>query len=55
MLTIGSLCTGFGALDDAAQAVFGAARLAFVADISPGAVALLAHRHPDVPNLGGAL
>jgi DNA (cytosine-5)-methyltransferase 1 len=52
LLTIGSLCTGAGALDMAAQDVFGPARLAWVADTKPAAATLLAHRHPDVPNVG---
>ena len=50
-LRIGSLCTGYGGLDAAVQAVLGG-ELAWVADPDPGASAILAHRHPDVPNLG---
>ena len=50
-LRIGSLFSGYGGLDMAAQQVFGG-ELVFVSDISPGACKLLAHRHPDVPNLG---
>lgn len=48
---VGSLCTGYGGLDHAALAVFGG-ELAWVSDPDPGAAALLAHRYPDVPNLG---
>jgi len=48
---IGSLFTGYGGLDMAARAIFGG-RTAWVSDIKPAAVALLAQRYPDVPNLG---
>jgi DNA (cytosine-5)-methyltransferase 1 len=48
---IGSLCTGYGGLDDAVQQTFGG-HLAWVADNDPGATAILAHHYPDVPNLG---
>jgi DNA (cytosine-5)-methyltransferase 1 len=50
-LRIGSTCTGYGGLDAAVQAVIGG-ELAWVADPDPGAAAILAHHHPDVPNLG---
>ncbi len=50
MLT-GSLCTGYGGLDAALHEVLGG-ELAWVADIDPGASAILAHRFPSVPNLG---
>lgn len=50
-LTIASLCSGYGGLDMAAQSVLGGT-LAFVADPDPGATRILAHHHPDVPNLG---
>jgi DNA (cytosine-5)-methyltransferase 1 len=50
-LRIGSLCTGYAGLDMAVQQVFGG-ELAWVADPDPGAAAILAHHHPDVPNLG---
>ncbi|WP_432128251.1 DNA cytosine methyltransferase [Streptomyces sp. bgisy082] len=50
-LRIGSLCTGYGGLDMAVQAVFGGT-LAWVSDVDPGASRLLAHHHPQVPNLG---
>jgi DNA (cytosine-5)-methyltransferase 1 len=48
---IGSLCTGYGGLDLAVQAVIGG-ELAFVADPDEGAAKILAHHHPHVPNLG---
>lgn len=48
---IGSLCTGYGGLDMAVQTVFDGT-LAWVADNDPGASRILAHHHPDVPNLG---
>ncbi|AOW88575.1 DNA methyltransferase [Streptomyces olivaceus] len=50
-LRIGSLCSGYGGLDMAVQAVFGGS-LAWVADNDPGACRILAHHHPQVPNLG---
>ncbi|MCY0924808.1 DNA cytosine methyltransferase [Streptomyces sp. H27-H1] len=50
-LRIGSLCTGYGGLDMAVQAVMGGS-LTWVADNDPGAARILAHRFPDVPNLG---
>lgn len=50
-LRIGSLCTGYGGLDMAVLEAFGG-ELAWVADSDPGAVAILAHHHPEVPNLG---
>lgn len=50
-LRIGSLCSGYGGLDLAVQAVLGG-ELAWVADNDPGAAAILAHRLPGVPNLG---
>lgn len=48
---IGSLCTGYGGLDVATQAVFGG-QLTWVADNDPGATAILTHHHPNTPNLG---
>ncbi|MEE2041849.1 DNA cytosine methyltransferase [Nocardiopsis tropica] len=50
-LTIGSLCSGYGGLDQAVQSVLGG-DLAWVADPDPGATKILKHHHPDVPNLG---
>lgn len=48
---IGSVCTGYGGLDEAVQQVYGG-ELVWVADNDPGAAAILAHHHPDIPNLG---
>ena len=50
-MRIGSLFTGYGGLDHAAEAAFGATT-AWVSDIDKGACKLLAHRYPDVPNIG---
>lgn len=50
-LTIGSLFSGYGGLDMAAEHVFGA-RTAWVSDIDKGARKVLAHRYPHAPNLG---
>ena len=50
-MRIGSLFSGYGGLDMAVQEVFGGS-LAWVADPAPGPSKVLAHRHPDVPNLG---
>lgn len=48
---IGSLCSGYEGLSIAVQSVYGG-QLAWVSDIAPGAVTLLAHRYRGVPNLG---
>ena len=50
-LKIGSLCTGYGGLDMAVEAVLDA-RTSWVSDIDKGACKVLAHRFPGVPNLG---
>lgn len=50
-LRIGSLCSGYGGLDMAAEAVTGAAT-AWHADPMPAAATVLAHRYPGVPNHG---
>lgn len=50
-LRIGSLFSGYGGLDMAVKQVFGAST-AWVSDIDRGACKILAHRYPDVPNLG---
>lgn len=50
-LRIGSLFSGYEGLGLGVQAAIGG-ELAFVSDIDPGANAVLAHRFPDVPNLG---
>ena len=46
-----SLFSGYGGLDMAVQEAFGGDLVA-VADIDSGPCKILAHRHPDVPNLG---
>lgn len=51
MMRIGSVCSGYGGLDMAVHAVFGG-DLAWVADMDPGAAAILAHRFPGIPNYG---
>lgn len=51
MIAIGSLCTGYGGLDMAAEQLTGG-RTVWVADLMPAAATLLAHRYPDAPNLG---
>jgi len=48
---LGSLCTGYGGLDQAVQAVFGTTT-AWCSDIDPGAARIINHRMPGVPNLG---
>lgn len=48
---IGSLCTGYGGLDEAVRQVYGG-EVAWVSDIDPGASQIIAHRMPGVPNLG---
>jgi DNA (cytosine-5)-methyltransferase 1 len=50
-LTVGSLCTGTGAMELGLAQVLDVEPLWF-ADPDPGAAALLAHRYPSVPNLG---
>jgi DNA (cytosine-5)-methyltransferase 1 len=52
MLSVGSLCTGYGGLEMGLQAVYGDVNLRFVSDIDEDASTLLAHHHPNVPNLG---
>src|SRR5690242_3998755 len=48
---IGSMCTGYGGLDLAAQAVYGG-ELRWCADNDAHATALLHRRFPRVPNVG---
>src|SRR5690606_25309835 len=50
-LRIGSLCTGYGGLDIAAQSVFGGS-LAWWSDIEPGPIKVMQHHHPGAPNIG---
>lgn len=51
-MLVGSLCTGYGGLEMALRLAGVDAQLRFVADPDPGATQLLAHHHPEVPNLG---
>lgn len=51
MNTIGSLCTGYGGLDEAAKAFFDA-KTVWVADNDPQVCKWLSEALPDVPNLG---
>ncbi len=44
MLSIGSLCTGYGGLDMAVQSVLGG-RIAWVSDIFPASCTVLAAHH----------
>jgi DNA (cytosine-5)-methyltransferase 1 len=48
---IGSVCTGYGGLDEAVLSVLGGT-LAWVSDPDDGPARILAHHHPDTPNLG---
>lgn len=48
---IGSLCSGYGGLDMAVSALLGG-ELAWWSDIDDGAVRIMSHHHPGVPNLG---
>lgn len=50
-LTYGSLFSGYGGLDMGIQSVLGGHTL-WHSDIDPGACKILAHRYPDVTNLG---
>ena len=51
VMTIGSLCSGYGGLDMAAVAHYGG-EVRWVSDNYPGCVTLLASHHPTIPNLG---
>lgn len=48
---VGSMFSGFGGLDQAVTDVFGG-RVVWHCETDPAACAVLAHHHPDVPNLG---
>ena len=48
---IGALFAGYGGLDLAAQEVFGGS-LAWYSEVDKGALKILGHRFPDVPNVG---
>jgi len=51
VIRIGSLFSGYGGLEQGVQQVLGGS-VAWHSDIDPGACKILAHRYPDVPNLG---
>lgn len=48
---IGSVCTGYGGLDEVVLSLFGGS-LAWVADPDRGPSRILAHHHPNTPNHG---
>lgn len=50
-MKLGSLCTGYGGLDMAVEAHFGA-ELVWVSEVDKDCSTLLAARFPGVPNLG---
>lgn len=50
-MKIGSLCSGYEGLGLGVQAVLGG-HTVWVSDVDKGANKILAHRYPDVPNLG---
>jgi DNA (cytosine-5)-methyltransferase 1 len=50
-LRIGSLFTGYGGLDLAVEQFFDA-HTVWTCDNDPGACKIIAHRYPDIPNLG---
>ncbi|MEU5946294.1 DNA cytosine methyltransferase [Micromonospora sp. NPDC047465] len=52
MLKLGSLCTGYGGLDLAAEHVLGPLEHTWHAEIDPHAAKVLAHHWPTTPNLG---
>lgn len=51
-VTVGSLCTGYGGLDLAAELAIGPLDHRWHAENDPGAAAVLAHHWPHTPNLG---
>ena len=51
-MRVGSLCTGYGGLEMGIEQAFGPIELVFVSDIDKNVSKLLAHHHPDTPNLG---
>lgn len=52
ILTVGSMCSGYGGLELALRLAGVEHRLAWVADSNDAAKAVLAHRYPNLPNLG---
>lgn len=51
MIRIGSLCTGYGGLDQAVTRIYGG-QLTFTADIDPASCRLISHRYPGILNMG---
>jgi DNA (cytosine-5)-methyltransferase 1 len=51
-LRVGSICSGYGGLDQAVKQVFPHSELMWVADNDAAASELLSIRYPNVPNLG---
>jgi DNA (cytosine-5)-methyltransferase 1 len=51
LVKLGSLFSGYGGLDAAVMAHYGC-ELAWVCEMDPDAAKVLAHHHPEVPNLG---
>lgn len=51
-MRVGSICTGYGGYDQAVHEIWPDTRFVWVADNDPQASQLLAHRYPNVPNLG---
>lgn len=51
-MKLGSLFSGVGGLDMAVHAAFGDITTAWVSDFDTGPNKILAHRYPDVPNIG---
>jgi DNA (cytosine-5)-methyltransferase 1 len=51
-MRVGSLCTGYGGLEMGIEQAFGPIDLVFVSDIDKDVGTLLAHHHPNTPNLG---
>lgn len=52
MIRLGSLCTGHGGLDLAAEQVLGPVEHVWHAELDPNASKVLAHHWPETPNLG---
>ena len=50
--TVGSLFSGYGGAELGLQEIWPETRTAWVSDIESGPRKVLAHRHPDAPNLG---
>ena len=51
-LKVGSLCPGYGGVEMGLEQAFGSIDLRFVSDIDKNVNKVLAHHHPNIPNLG---